>query len=272
MFVHLSNSWQNSKHKWSWKCWPIQCTTLLVWSNASDCNDACRYLLGNTSRRLIQGQIVSYLSEHHPALCCVSFAYSMCQKYSIMATFAGCPDPLHETSLQALGHWLLSPLSTGKRLYLSLNRQKSVKGIRFKLCTFSLCFPSRPCSQIHLDRQLNSCEIQGAFGIATQGFRCLEWLFWILFLVWASFCSAFCQDSSPRNLPCLNIAYKGSLCLGSPCVCCMLVATCLYFLHVSTCGGQGWVHIGICIYAACTHLYVWCHCACAQVFVRMCLS
>lgn len=53
MFVHLSNSWQNSKHKWSWKCWPIQCTTLLVWSNASDCNDACRYLLGNTSRRLI---------------------------------------------------------------------------------------------------------------------------------------------------------------------------------------------------------------------------
>lgn len=39
----------------------------------------------------------------------------------------------------------------------------------------------------------------------------------------------------------------------------MPVATCLYFLHVSTCGGQGWVHIGMCIYAACTHLYVWCH-------------
>lgn len=64
-------------------------------------------------------------------------------------------------------------------------------------------------------------------------------LFVDFLLVWASSCNAFCQDSSPRNSPCLNIALRGSLCLGSPGVCCMPVATCLYFLHVSTCWGTG---------------------------------
>lgn len=46
---------------------------------------------------------------------------------------------------------------------------------------------------------------------------------------------------------------------------CMLHACCylsVFFARVY-CGEQGWVHAGMCIYAACTHLYVWCHCACA---------
>lgn len=77
--LYICDSWQYSKHKWSWKCWPIYCYR----------NDTGRSPLGSTSHRLIYGQIVSYLSEHHEALCCVSFAYSMSQKYSIMATLQG---------------------------------------------------------------------------------------------------------------------------------------------------------------------------------------
>lgn len=44
---------------------------------------------------------------------------------------------------------------------------------------------------------------------------------------------------------------------------CMLHACCYLsvFLARVCRGGQGWVHVGMCIYTACTHLYVWCHCA-----------
>lgn len=69
----------------------------------------------------------------------------------------------------------------------------------------------------------------------------------------------FLQCISPgfisQELTVLEHSLEGFPQLGiTTCVCCMPVATCLYFLHVSTCGGQGWVHIGMCIYAACTHL------------------
>lgn len=46
---------------------------------------------------------------------------------------------------------------------------------------------------------------------------------------------------------------------------CMLHACCYLSVLLARVylWGQGWVHVGMCIYAACTHLYVWCHCVCA---------
>lgn len=84
-------------------------------------------------------------------------------------------------------------------------------------------------------------------------------LFVDFLLVWASSCNAFCQDSSPRNSPCLNIVW------GVPSawdqrvyVACLLLLVCFSCMCLFV-GEQGWVHSGMCICAACSHLYVWCH-------------